>query len=272
MPSSAARSVVVGISEGRESQIALDWAVNEARLRGRSLHIVATDSWSESMPTGAHAQGPALPTLSPEVNQTFQRALDWARGHLEGDSVTGELMPGRPIRALRNAAATAGVLVVGAREGEHRHSVSHAVAAHAACPVVVVRGESRPKPLKRVVVGVDGSKEAHHAMTFAFDEAELRGATLEAIQCADAAGAGHADEVKEQLTESVAPYRHKHPDLAIDEQVLNGRPVDELTQHSDDADLIVVGSRGRGRVLGALLGSVSQQLIEHAHCPVVVVK
>jgi nucleotide-binding universal stress UspA family protein len=109
-------------------------------------------------------------------------------------------------------------------------------------------------------------------MTFAFDEAELRGATLEAIQCAETAGAGHADEVKEQLTESVAPYRHKHPDLAIDEQVLNGRPVDELTQHSDDADLIVVGSRGRGRVLGALLGSVSQQLIEHAHCPVVVVK
>ncbi len=272
MPSSAARSVVVGISEGRESQVALDWAVNEARLRGRSLHIVATDSWSESMPTGAHAQGPALPALPPEVNQTFQRALDWARGHLEGDSVTGELMPGRPIRALRDAAATAGVLVVGAREGEHRHSVSHAVAAHAACPVVVVRGESRPEPLKRVVVGVDGSKEAHHAMTFAFDEAELRGATLEAIQCADAAGAGHADEVKDQLTESVAPYRQKHPDLAIDEQVLNGRPVDELTQHSDDADLIVVGSRGRGRVLGALLGSVSQQLIEHAHCPVVVVK
>lgn len=118
--------------------------------------------------------------------------------------------------------------------------------------------------------------EAHHAMTFAFDEAELRGATLEAIQCSGSSGAdGGSDsteDLQQQLAESVAPYRQKHPDLAIDEHVLNGRPVDELTQHSDDADLIVVGSRGRGRVLGALLGSVSQQLIEHAHCPLVVVK
>jgi nucleotide-binding universal stress UspA family protein len=268
MRTSAGRSVVVGISDGRESETALDWAVDEARLRGRSLHIVATDSWSESMPAGAEGRA-ALPSFPPTVNRAYERALERARNHLEGDVVTGELLPGRPIRALRDAAATAGVLVVGAREGEHRHSVSHAVAAHAACPVVVVRGERHLQPPGRVVVGVDGSVESQHAMTFAFEEAELRGAAVEAIQCT---GAGFEDEAKQQLTESVVPYRAKHPDLAIDERVLSGRPVDELTARSDEVDLIVVGSRGRGRVLGALLGSVSQRLIEDARCPVTVVK
>ncbi len=268
MRTSAGRSVVVGISDGRESESALDWAVDEARLRGRSLHIVATDSWSESMPAGAEGRA-ALPSFPPAVNRAYERALERARNHLEGDAVTGELLPGRPIRALREAAATAGVLVVGAREGAHRHSVSHAVAAHAACPVVVVRGESHLKPPGRIVVGVDGSVESQHAMTFAFDEAELRGATLEAIQCSDD---GSEDQAQQQLAESVEPYRQKHPDLAVDARVLNGRPVDELTARSDGADLIVVGSRGRGRVLGALLGSVSQRLIEDAQCPVTVVK
>jgi Universal stress protein family len=78
-------------------------------------------------------------------------------------------------------------------------------------------------------------------------------------------------DLRRQISENVATYGEQHRGVTVEDHVLDGLPVDELTQRSDRADLVVVGSRGRSRDIGALLGSVSHPLLEHARCPVAVV-
>jgi nucleotide-binding universal stress UspA family protein len=74
------------------------------------------------------------------------------------------------------------------------------------------------------------------------------------------------------LDDALAPYRQRYPDLAVVAHVVNGSPAEVLTSLSETAQLLVVGSRGRGGFRGLLLGSVSHQVLHHAHCPVGVVR
>jgi len=165
-------------------------------------------------------------------------------------------------------------------------SVAVALAAHAACPVVVVRGAepdrttSRPEP---VVVGVDGSPAGEAAVAFAFEAAALRGVPLVAVHTwrdllVDATmaplvdwDAVEADE-REVLAERLAGWGEKYPDVEVRRLVTRDRPAHALVQESGRAQLVVVGSRGRGGIAGMLLGSVSQALLHHSACPVVVTR
>ncbi|HYJ68821.1 MAG TPA: universal stress protein [Nocardioidaceae bacterium] len=274
------RPVVVGVNGTPESDVALHWAVEEARRRQRPVHIVSAHSLSEPGGMEMPLTVPALPPPTREAHDVYERALDYARNRLDSDEVTGELISGGPIAALRQASETAELVVVGTRDRPVRHSVSCAVAAHASCPVVVARGPQE-KSSSTIVVGLDGSDESEQAAAFAFEEAELRGAIVEAIHYWTPIGpdAGYREWVRQtgldlrrQVTECVASARAKHPTVAATEQVLEGRPSDELAARSATAELVVVGSRGHGRFVGTLLGSVSQDLLSNAHCPVVVVK
>ena len=74
------------------------------------------------------------------------------------------------------------------------------------------------------------------------------------------------------LAERLAGWQDKHPDLAIERRVVRDRPAQELTALSAGAQLVVVGSRGRGGFAGLLVGSVSAQLVHHASCPVTVIR
>jgi nucleotide-binding universal stress UspA family protein len=165
-------------------------------------------------------------------------------------------------------------------------SVAVALSAHAACPVVVVRGVeadpavSRPEP---VVVGVDGSQGSTAAVDFAVESAVLRGVPLVAVHAwrdvlVDATMAPLVDwdavesDEREVLAERLAGTRAEHPDLVLRRLVVRDRPARALVDESRNAQLVVVGSRGRGGMQGLLLGSVSQQLLHHAHCPVAVVR
>jgi nucleotide-binding universal stress UspA family protein len=134
---------------------------------------------------------------------------------------------------------------------------------------------------ERIVVGIDGSPGAQAALTWAVDEAARRDATLEVVHAWHAPfvdGYGYAgsaiDPVAMELgaravaDEAVEPHRGK---VAIDVHVVCGSPASVLVQQAKDADLLVVGSRGRGGFAGLLLGSVSHQVVHHAPCPVVVV-
>jgi nucleotide-binding universal stress UspA family protein len=135
----------------------------------------------------------------------------------------------------------------------------------------------------RVVVGVDGSPSSIQALEWAARQAELTGATLEAIQTWEwptsygwsltfPTGYDPAADAQKQLDDALAPVRQARPGLAIDAKVVEGHPAPVLVGASRGADALVVGCRGHGEFVGMLLGSVSEYLTTMAHCPVVVVR
>ncbi|MFD0660599.1 universal stress protein [Thermocatellispora tengchongensis] len=145
---------------------------------------------------------------------------------------------------------------------------------------MVVGGISTP-PRDEVVVGVDGSEAGAAAIGFAFAEASRRGAGLRAVHAWNSLAPGSGlDPVpavpqdgaeRRLLAEALSGWRERYPDVEVTEQADRGHPVDVLRKASAGADLIVVGTRGRGEVAGLLLGSVSHALLHHTECPIAVV-
>lgn len=137
-----------------------------------------------------------------------------------------------------------------------------------------------------IVVGVDDSPGAAAALRWAVDEARLRKATLRVVHAWEWPYEGHLGEVANEALESVSfteaatkvlssvvqqVLGDQLPDLTVEQHVAEGSPALVLLDAATQADLLVVGSRGRGGFKGLLLGSVSQQCANHASCPVVIV-
>jgi nucleotide-binding universal stress UspA family protein len=187
------------------------------------------------------------------------------------------------VLTLRDRSAEASLIVLGSR-GQSAlasiGSVSVAVSAHAHCPVVVVRGD--PAPAAPVVVGVDDSDCARLALAFAFEQAAGRGVPLRVIRAyAFAAGIWEDRPVVNQtiiedetrsLHDLVTEWQQKYPDVQVSATFRAEHPADALTAASAGAQLVVVGSRGRGAFRGMLLGSVSQHLLHRSPCTVAVVR
>jgi nucleotide-binding universal stress UspA family protein len=142
--------------------------------------------------------------------------------------------------------------------------------------------------METIVVGIDGSEAARHALARAADEAALRGARLTII-CAwqipptvfDPGFAPVLDQAtldafrknaEKLVNEAVAEVERAQPSVPCDGEVLEGQPAEVLLERANDASLIVVGNRGRGGFASLLLGSVSQQVVQHAPCPVLVIR
>jgi nucleotide-binding universal stress UspA family protein len=209
--------------------------------------------------------------------------------------VTGDLHATPPATALLAAAKNASMLVVGSRGLDSFSellvgSVSVQVATHAACPVTVVhvpKGGVTPGPdAGRVVVGIDGSELSVGAVRLAFEAAATRrvGLTiLHAWAAPDFDAPGTAvptelvlEEVEQDelraMAETVAGLREEHPDVEVEQRLVHGKASRVLIDASRGADLMVVGSRGRGGFASLLMGSVSHAVLHHAHCPVLVVR
>lgn len=121
-----------------------------------------------------------------------------------------------------------------------------------------------------VLVGIDGSSSARTAAGWAGREAELRKAGVHFVMVND--GSTTDDELRSTLTGITQDFRQVHPDIAIQETITRGHPAQELLRQSAQAQLLVVGSRGRSAFKAALLGSVSARVAMHAQCPVVVAR
>ena len=172
--------------------------------------------------------------------------------------------------------------------GSHGHSavtgllgsVSVAVSAHAHCPVIVVRGNAAGTA--RIVVGVDDSPAAQLALGFAFDQAASRSVPLWVIRAwppvagiwestPEVIGSVTAVE-RENLRELVSAWEERYPQVKLTYEVVVDHPARALTQAGATAQLLVVGTRGRGPIRGMLLGSVSQHLLHHCACTVAVIR
>lgn len=279
--------ILVGVDGSRAGLEAAGWAAREAALRRVPLRVVhAMPRWAlESGDEGRYA-GVAR-WMREGAETVLAGGVDRARREVPGLTVDSRPLPGDPRPALIEAAAEAELLVVGNHglggfRGLLLGSVAQGVAAHAPCDVVVVRETSAP-PRGEVIVGLDGSPSDEEVLRFAFTEASLRGVGLRAIHAwkpfdlggGFAPGSDDLDgEQRERrlISEVLAGWGERHPDVKVIEEVVRGHPVEVLRHASDGADLVVVGSRGHGGIAGMLLGSVSQSVLQHALCPVAVVR
>lgn len=284
------KSVVAGVDGSQESLSAVEWAAREAVRRGRGLRVVhAVPAWLYS-PVKARMEQ-VRQWLWDCGRQVVDTAVARVRQAVPEAEVTDTLVPGDPALALVAESREAELVVVASHGGGRLAdlligSVALKVAAQARCPVVVVRRDVPPEPaFGEVVVGVDGSEPSLEALRFAVKAAVLREARLRVILAWKPpfpAAAGmppvfvdmqEIEAAEERvLAEAVQPYGDSHPRLEIVRQLAAGHPVQALSQASATADLLVVGSRGRGAMAGLLLGSVSHGVLHHAHCPVAVVR
>jgi len=292
------KGIVVGYDGSQESRAALDWSLDSARQR----HLPVLAVHASALPIPPLAAGGYWRVDESMLRQAGQQVLDDAAKHAAEYAPEVEfstsLVTAPAVPTLMDASEGAELLVVGARglDGFSEMlvgSTSVQLAAHGSCPTIVVRPpDDAPEPAGpkagRVVVGVDGSAISESALGFAFEEASLRGVGLTALHAWDAGFLdlpGHGapvpaqvstdtflDEELRVVSESLAGWREKFPDVDVRENVIKGRPAFELIAASRGALLLVVGSRGRGGFTSLLLGSVSHTVLHHAHCPVAVVR
>ncbi|CAL9281533.1 universal stress protein [Streptomyces griseoincarnatus] len=281
------RPIVVGVDPDPEKRLALSWAADEAQRRRLPLRLVH----AQGTPTGGYRSGEVRPSWEEwnrELHGLGDRVLRDAVSFVETRQPTVELSTllaeGEPAWILHEETRNASLVVVGSWHLSRRRtlfsapSVALPLAAHAACPVVVVpEPEHVTQQPAYFVVGVDGSEHSAEAVNLAMEEAALRGANLRALYVWHPPLLGLLDEhaalgeCRRVLAETVAGRTEAHPDVELHHEVVRGHPVDVLTQASEHALGLVVGSRGRGGFTGMVLGSVSQGVLHHARCPVITV-
>lgn len=286
--------VVVGLDLSATSELAVDWGAAEAELRGCALELVhvapptALPAVVVSDTDNPHVYGDTPPLTLPHSRcEAVGARVRQAHPSLE---VVVRVVPGAdPAHTLVEESRHAAVLALGARglgalRGMVLGSVSKAVTEHAHAPVVVVRhAASTTIPDPRVVVGVDGSEVSAPALRFAFEEARRRRVGVTAVHTwqpdvrTPSTEWWPADPIRDEAderavaSEAIAGFREEFPDVDVRVHVTEQDAVAELVRLSSGAGLLVVGSRGRGPVASAVLGSVSATVLRKAHCPVAVV-
>jgi nucleotide-binding universal stress UspA family protein len=283
------RPIVVGINESPGAEAAIRWAVDDARARKlpvRLIHAYRRSYPFSRIPMYADIPGAEVQEARHMAEGVVGRMIDHARALDPGVEVDGEAIDGDAVETLISQSAYASLLVLGSRHlkalgSVMLGSVSAAVSARAGCPTVVVRGQPwSPVGGAAVVVGVDGTQAAETVLQFGFDHASRHHAPLRAVLCWHAHLLGTAmsrpelpapARVEAWLSESLAGWREKYPDVEVHSEVIKEHAPDGLLIASQSQYLLVVGSRGRRAIAGTLLGSVSQGVLHHATCPVAVV-
>lgn len=265
MTSQRYRRVIVGFDGSPAAVTALDWASAEARLHGASLVICTV------VPDGQEpATSDALATLRRSVQE------------LTGGEPEVRCVPGSPAVALITACTPSDLLVLGAHgrsalAGVLLGSVSRACLHRAPCPVAVVPATGERPRHDRVIAAVDGSGPSRRALRAAAIEAELRGASLRVVHAVhwDPLGVEWITPTKEQLVawgERLVAAELAATGVRAITEVVHGHPKEVLIQAAQEADLLVLGHRGRNPLAGLLLGSTSEHCARHAPCPVIVVR
>ncbi|BBZ73983.1 universal stress protein [Mycobacterium paraseoulense] len=283
--------VLVCVDGSAASDAAVAWGTREAVMRGLPITLMyAVPPVVVGWPVGQ------LYADMPEWQQdSAQHVIDQARKMLRaslGDSeppeIHTETVYSAIVPALIEASKDAWMLVAGSQGlGALGRlllgSVTAGLLHYAHCPVAVIHSDegAAPDSSAPVVLGIDGSPASEAATTLAFDEASRRGVGLVALHVWSDVGVfpilgmdwhDREKEAQEILAERLAGWQERYPDVHVERKLFCDKPSEWLLQESERAQLLVVGSRGRGGFPGMLLGSVSSAVAQSARIPVLVVR
>lgn len=287
--------IVVGVDGSPGSQGAVKWAARDAELRNVPLtlvHVVppTAGTWLESslLPAWMHGQRERGRQVLEEARKIADESCQ--RGPTQ---ICCEMPSATAVPALVDLSKDAELVVVGCLgtgtlRGRHLGSVSSGLVDHALCPVAIIHdgiplnADTVQAP---VLVGIDGSPESELATAIAFDEASRRKVGLVALHAwsdvglfdsvLDLAGPRWTELRSiedEALAERLAGWRERYPDVPVRREVVRSEPAKQLIDQSQFAQLVVVGSHGRGGFAGMLLGSISAAVVLLARVPVIVAR
>jgi nucleotide-binding universal stress UspA family protein len=282
--------IVVAVDGSPASNAAACWAACDAAMRNIPLTIVhAVVTPTATWPPVPYPDSLAV-RLEDGGKKAVMHAIKIAEDAMPADrkvAIKRELVYSTPAPALIKMSDEAEMIVVGtAGRGLLARgvlgSVSSDVVRQASCPVAVIRDEDLPDPQHPVLVGIDGSPASELATAIAFDEASRRGVDLMALHAWSDIVVSELPEldwsavVKEgaerRLAESLAGWQERYPNVTVQRLVVRDRPARQLVEKSESAQLVVVGSHGRGGLTGMLLGSVSNSVLHSVRIPVVVAR
>ncbi|MGW2745531.1 universal stress protein [Streptomyces sp. NPDC001450] len=282
--------LVVGVDGSEPSLRAVDWAADEAALRGLPLRVVYASLWERYEGTSL-AQDLGKPSEQVMAEDMVDAAARRARSRRPEVKVTTDLLPEEPEYVLVRESRTASAVVLGSRGRSSLAeallgSVSVTVAGHAHCPVIVLRGshDNRATPGRhgRIVLGVGENRADAAAVRFAAEEARRRGVPLEAVRAwrcpahephGHSLPAGEPARLHEERAaqELEAALREIPDDVEVHRRTVEGHAHQVLLGAAADADLLVVGARRREGHFGLQLGRVAHAVLHHSACPVAVV-
>ena len=281
-PHPVTATTIVGVDGSPASARALEWAAARVAARGGALHVVCV----VDLAFGAALYGSRFDPAA-NARAIVDGAERLAHRHHPGIAMTSESIDGRPGRELVRLSGSAGLLVVGTDKGPGKPgprvgTLPLTLAANARCPVAVIP-DPGPMPRHDVVVGIDATPEAQSALALAVREASWADADVIAV---------HAWNVPEVFQREVAPdvrpdprFEEAQRQIVVDAvqalgptgsvrvvpEVIRANPASALIERARTAELLVVGTRGRGRFRSAVLGSVSHDVLSNITSPVIVV-
>ncbi|MFY2788811.1 universal stress protein [Rhodococcus sp. MALMAid1271] len=286
----ASSRIVVGVDGSASARDAVRWATREAIRRGAPLELATSTLFEPG--NYSDAIGLRIGAFTdPDVDakRVLTEAVDLVHetAGVHRISLDTSLHHGSAADVLSHLSPLPAMIVLGSRglgefTGGLMGSVGSAVLAHAKCPVAVIKnGGVADGP---IVVGVDCTAGSQPAIGFAMREASLRGADLVAVHAwsdlelgsvltrdDDGPWANSDFAERTSLAESLAGWSVDYPDVVIRRVVVQDRPVRELLHASEMAQMVVVGSRGRGGFASLLLGSTARAVVHSVDVPVVVV-
>ena len=284
----ADKPIVAATDGSEESLRAVDWAAREAVLRGAPLRIVSAPGLLPRMMGDDEKEQYDLVTdvIRKNSDRALQAASERAAKAAPGLLIDADHLSGAPADAVTQSGSGALMLVVGSRgvgafTALILGSVSRYAATHAPCPVVIVR-EAPEAARRQVGIGIGDLEHAEVPLTFAFEEAALRKASLIAVHAwhtpqSEVSRAGSEapppgkdflqTEATRHLEALLEEWRDKYPDVPVSNDVVHGHPGRTLAGLSARADLVVLGRHAAHHGPGA----VTHAVLNHAHGPVATV-